>query len=89
MTSHDLGHHNAIMRLCCCVKAVDAFRRSYGLACHEPETYARMSSAASDTMRAYCSIDVVEDEVRRFLTRLTASPAQAGPPFSPADGLVS
>jgi len=69
--------------------AVEAFRRSYGLVRDEPDAYARMSRAAGETMRSYCSIDVVEDDVRRFLAGLTASHVAADSQLPTAGGLAS
>jgi len=69
--------------------AVEAFRRSYGLVRDEPDAYIRMSRAAGETMHSYCSIDVVEDDVRRFLAGLIASHVAADSQLPTAGGLAS
>ncbi len=45
----------------------DAFRRSYQVACSEPETYAAMSLKAHEAMRNYCGPEAVKRHLQRFL----------------------
>ncbi|WP_426700838.1 glycosyltransferase [Rhodanobacter sp. Col0626] len=55
---------------------VDAYRRSYQIARHEPLVYAAMGAAAAASLRRYCSIDVVRPRLKRFIhDRLIASGA--------------
>jgi len=46
---------------------VEAFRRSYHVAHHEPEVYAAMSTAATEVLQRYCSIEVVRPRLQRFI----------------------
>ena len=59
--------------------AVNAYRRSYHVARHEPQTYAAMGDAAAASLRRYCSIEVVRPRLRQFIqARLDiASPVEA------------
>ncbi|MDP3495351.1 MAG: hypothetical protein Q8R82_19750 [Hyphomonadaceae bacterium] len=55
---------------------VRQYRESYRVARHEPERHAAMSAAAVETMRAYCSEDVVAEQLREVLRHVKAlSPA--------------
>ena len=63
---------------------VEAYRRSYHVARHEPQVYAAMGDAAAASLQRYCSIEVVRPRLHRFIhDRLEAiSPtdsAYAGP----------
>lgn len=59
---------------------VEAYRRSYHVARHEPETYAAMSNAARESLRRYCSIEVVLPRLRRFIRdRLDAHRSSTSP----------
>jgi glycosyltransferase involved in cell wall biosynthesis len=46
---------------------VEAYRRSYHVARHEPNVYAAMGAAASASLRRYCAVEVVQPKLRRFI----------------------
>lgn len=53
---------------------VEAYRRSYHVARHEPEVYAAMGNAAAASLQRYCSIEVVRPRLQRFIQqRLTVT----------------
>lgn len=65
--------------------AVDAYRRSYHVARHEPQFYAAMGEAAAASLRRYCSIEVVRPRLRRFIhDRLEAAVSRGAPHVDPA-----
>jgi glycosyltransferase involved in cell wall biosynthesis len=49
-----------------------AFQESYRIARTDEQAYARMSEAAIESLRRYCSIDVAEERLRQFLTARAA-----------------
>lgn len=55
---------------------VQAYRASYYVARHEPETYAYMANAAVRSLQRYCSREVVGPKLRDFLERILAEAAQ-------------
>lgn len=62
---------------------VRAYRASYYVARHEPDTYAHMAKAAIDSLQRYCSREVVEPRLRTFLERVLVKTNQvAGPEIS-------
>jgi glycosyltransferase involved in cell wall biosynthesis len=46
---------------------VQAYRRSYHVARHEPQVYAAMGNAAAASLQRYCSIEVVRPRLHRFI----------------------
>lgn len=53
---------------------VDAFRNSYYIARHEPDTYLGMSEAARLSLRRYCSMDVARNKLSEFLANHVETP---------------
>lgn len=58
---------------------VQAYGRSYHVARHEPEFYAAMSAAATATLRAYCSMEVVRPRLQQFVRERLSATAPVGP----------
>lgn len=57
---------------------VEAYRSSYYVAKHEPETYRCMAAAAVESLRAYCSRAVIKPRLDEFLRMVVANdPNQA------------
>ena len=50
-----------------CQSLVDAFRRSYYVATREPDVYEAMSQAAVESLRRYCSMEVVRPRLERSI----------------------
>lgn len=66
---------------------VNAYRRSYYVAHHEPDVYARMSEAARQSLERYCSTRVVRPRIERFLAeRIAQHTGQQGSPASKVAG---
>lgn len=58
---------------------VQAYRRSYQVARHEPEIYAAMSAAATAALQRYCSMDVVQPRLQRFIHERLSTAAGNSP----------
>jgi glycosyltransferase involved in cell wall biosynthesis len=53
---------------------VEAFRSSYYVAKHEPDTYRAMGQAARQSLKRYCSMDVARSGFRQLLAERFAEP---------------
>lgn len=60
--------------------AVEAFRRSYHVAQHEPQVYAAMGDAAASSLQRYCSVEVVRPRLRRFIRERLDAALPTEPP---------
>jgi glycosyltransferase involved in cell wall biosynthesis len=54
---------------------VNAYRRSYHVARQEPDVYARMGAAASQSLERFCSTRVLRPRLERFLAERIAQPS--------------
>ncbi|KRE84593.1 hypothetical protein ASG75_11875 [Rhodanobacter sp. Soil772] len=66
---------------------VDAYRRSFEVAQHDPHRYRQMSRRAHEAIQAYCGHEVVKSHLHAFLC--PDLPLSGKPPASPASGSSS
>lgn len=64
---------------------VQAYRRSYHVARHEPQLYAAMGDAAATSLQRYCSMEIVRPRLHRFIhDRLEAASSRDAVHANPA-----